>query len=144
MCGSLFFSLESCNAHRLVILVNFSLSSWEKDYQKSQTGSNLCFIPTPSQALLKSNNYWWCERLRRRKKKEFKPSVLRKLPPTSLFNYWKLEYGFKLLCRYSRVSDLNISKDQRKKASAILQCIKKCTFWKYPCCTNTLHIIELI
>ena len=39
MCGSLFFSLESCNAHRLVILVNFSLSSWEKDYQKSQTGS---------------------------------------------------------------------------------------------------------
>ena len=48
MCGSLFFSLESCNAHRLVILVNFSLSSWEKDYQKSQTGSNLCFIPTPS------------------------------------------------------------------------------------------------
>ena len=51
MCGSLFFSLESCNAHRLVILVYFSLSSWEKDYQKSQTGSNLCFIPTPSQAL---------------------------------------------------------------------------------------------
>ena len=54
MCGSLFFSLESCNAHRLVILVNFSLSSWEKDYQKSQTGSNLCFIPTPSQALINS------------------------------------------------------------------------------------------
>ena len=40
MCGSLFFSLESCNAHRLVILVYFSLSSSEKDYQKSQTGSN--------------------------------------------------------------------------------------------------------
>ena len=52
-----FFSLESCNAHRLVKLVYFSLSSWEKDYQKSQTGSNLCFIPTPSEALIKSNNY---------------------------------------------------------------------------------------
>ena len=32
MCGSLFFSLESCNAHRLVILVYFSLSSWEKAF----------------------------------------------------------------------------------------------------------------
>ena len=42
---------------------------------------------------------------------------LRKFPPTSLFNSnWKLEYGFMLLLRrYSRVSDLNISKDQRKE-----------------------------
>ena len=43
-------------------------------------------------------------------------SLFRKFPPTLLFNWnWKLEYGFKLLRRYSRVSDLNISKDQRKK-----------------------------
>ena len=44
-------------------------------------------------------------------------SLFRKFPPTLLFNWnWKLEYGIKLLLRrYSRVSDLNISKDQRKK-----------------------------
>ena len=44
-------------------------------------------------------------------------SLFRKFPPTSLFNWnWKLVFDLKLLLRrYSRVSDLNISKDQRRK-----------------------------
>ena len=74
MCGSLFFSLESCNAHRLVILVNFSLISWEKDYQKSQTGSNLCFIPTPLKLGLRATITDGAKDLDE-EIKEFKPSV---------------------------------------------------------------------
>ena len=53
--------------------------------------------------------------------------AIKKLPPTSLFNSnWKLEYGFKLpLRRYSRVSGLNISKNQRKKRRPYYNCLLK-------------------